>query len=185
MDDPFYLSLLVALGVVVVIAIVFRWVRYTVQRRKDLLRAHGYRLIHCLNAYSAWVDYQRDDALLDQSTDELTSPEPLAQALAIKEAAFPSLGQHMLRLLQAHSRLMEYLWQHNLLRLSQATGWVPAYQDPQYQQIRGAQEDLIEEVIAIVHEIIGETEQNWRRTGTDFSFSSSITMPTQVPGSGA
>ena len=160
MDDPYYLSLLVLLAAA------------AIRRRHERLRTQGYKLIHWLNAYSAWVDYQRDDALLDQTTEELTSPEPLAKALAIKDAAFPELSQHMVRLLQAHSRLMEYLWQHNLLRLSQATGWVPAYQDPPYQQIRGAQEDLIEEMISICHEIIGDTEVNWRRTGTDFTFSS-------------
>ncbi|MEO7390973.1 MAG: hypothetical protein ABIU58_02295 [Ramlibacter sp.] len=183
--DLFNLSLLAALGLAVIAAIVWRTVRYTARRRQDRLRAQGYRLIRWLNAYSAWVDYQRDDPLLERSTDELTSPEPLAKALAIKDAAFPALSQHMLRLLQAHSLLIEYLWQHNLLRLSQATGWVPAYQDPQYQQIRGAQEDLIEEMIALCHELMGDIGKTWQVTGSDFNFSSSLTMSTQTPGSGA
>lgn len=185
MDDPFNVSMLVVLGLAVIAAIAWRWMRYTAQRRLDRLRGQGYRLIHSLNAYSAWVDYQRDDPLVERSTDELTTPEPLARALAIKDSYFPALSQHMLRLLQAHSLLMEYLWQHNLLRLSQATGWVPAYQDPQYQQIRGAQEDLIEEMITLCHDLMGDTEKAWRPTGTDFNFSSSLEMSTQTPGSGA
>src|SRR5215213_6720406 len=110
MDDPFYMTVLVAIGIAIVATIALRWVAYVTQRRKERLRAQGYRLVHWLNAYSAWVDFHRDEALLESSTDELTCPEPLAQALAIKGAAFPELSQHMLRLLQAHSLLMEYLW---------------------------------------------------------------------------
>jgi hypothetical protein len=156
------------------------WARYLAHRRNQYLRARGYELIAALKAYSAWVDCQRDEPFLCRDADELSVPEPLARALGIK-AAFPALSQHTLRLLQAHSRLVEYLWQQNLLRLSQAVGWRPAYQDPQYLQIRGAQEDLIQEMIGMCQEAIGDRQQEWRRTGTDFSFSSDGPISTVPP----
>ena len=159
---------------------------YFAQRQRRLLRAQGLHLIYWLKAYSAWVDCQRDEPFLARDVDELALPEPLARALALKDAAFPDLSQHMVRLLQAHSRLIEYLWQHNLLRISLATGWQAAHEDSRYQQIRGAQEDLIEEMIALCQERIGESTREWKRTSSDFAFSSSLGLSTQQePASGS
>jgi hypothetical protein len=158
--------------------IVTGWARYAAVKRREALRARGYALISSLKAYSAWVDFQRDEPLVSSDTDELASPEPLACALRIRQAAFPGLSQHMLRLVQAHSRVIEYLWEQNLLRLSQAAAWRPPYLDPQYQQIRGAQEDLIQEIIGLCQEIIGDRSREWRRTGTDFAFSGSPSVTT-------
>jgi hypothetical protein len=156
------------------------------QRQRSRLHQQGLHLIYWLKAYSAWVDCQRDEPLLARDVDELALPEPLARVLALKEAAFPELSQHMVRLLQAHSRLIEYLWQHNLLRISQATGWQAAHEDSRYQQIRGAQEDLIEEMIASCQERIGESAREWKRTGSDFAFSSTLGITTlQEPASGS
>ncbi len=160
--------------------VIAAWVRYLAHRRREYLRARGYEFISALKAYSAWVDCQRDEPFVRRDTDELSVPEPLARALSIK-AVFPALSQHTLRLLQAHSRLVEYLWQQDLLRLSQAVGWRPAYQDPQYLQIRGAQEDLIQEMIGMCQEAIGDRQQEWRRTGTDFAFSSGGPISTVPP----
>jgi len=182
MNDFLFESLLVALAAAY---LVYRVVRYLARSRQERLRAQGYRLIHALNAYSAWVDCQRDEPFLAHSIDELSSPEPLTQARRVKEESFPTLSQHMVRLLQAHSRLIEYLWQQNLLRMGQAAGWRPAHQDAQYQQIRGAQEDLIQEMVALCREMIGESQREWRRTGTDFAFSNSVGISTtQGPASG-
>ena len=150
------------------------------------LRAQGYRLIHALREYSAWIDYQRDLPFTDRSLDELTSPEPLTHARRIKREFFPDLSQHMVRLLQAHSRVIEYLWQQNLVRLSQGSGWMPAYEDKQYQQLRGAQEELIDDMIELCRALIGDAGEPWRRTGSDFVFSnSSIDMSGTGPASRA
>jgi len=172
-DDLFIPSLIGALGLAAAAAAVYLWMRHASRVRARQLRAQGYRLIHALREYSAWIDYQRDLPFTARSLDELTSPAPLTQARHIKRDWFPELSQHMVRLLQAHSRVIEYLWQQNLLRLSQGSGWRPAHEDRQYQQLRGAQEDLIDEMIALCRDAIGDARQPWRRTGSDFSFSNS------------
>jgi hypothetical protein len=172
LDDFFIPFLIGASAFIAVGAVVYCWARHQRRVRARQLRAQGYRLIHALREYSAWIDYQRDVPLTARSLDELTSPEPLTQARQIKQDWFPQLTQHMVRLLQAHSRQIEYLWEQNLLRLSQGSGWRPAYEDKQYQQLRGAQEELMDEMIALCRAIIGDTSQPWRRTGSDFSFSS-------------
>lgn len=184
-DDLLVASLVGALSLVLAAGALYRWMRHVTRVRAEQLRIQGYQLIHALRAYSAWIEYQRDLPFTARSLDELTSPEPLTQARRIKRESFPALSEHMVLLLQAHSRVIEYLWQQNLLRLSQGSGWRPAYEDPQYQQLRGAQEDLIGEMIDICRQLCGDARQPWRRTGTDFSFSNSLNVTRPGPASRA
>jgi hypothetical protein len=180
--DKFLLPAIAALALMVVATAIYRWMRHLAQDRLARRQAQGHRLIHALQAYSAWIDIQRDSSFTASSLDELTSPEPLTLARQIKSEWFPTLQQDMLRLLQAHSRMIEYLWQQNLLRLSQGAGWRPAYEDNQYLQLRGAQEDLIDEMIFSCRQLIGETEHAWRPTGSDFAFgNSSLGLPSNGP----
>jgi hypothetical protein len=182
--EKLFLPAIAALALMVVATAVYRWMRHLSQDRAARQRAQGHRLIHALQAYSAWIDSQRDSSFTASSLDELTSPEPLTMALHIKSQWFPSLQQDMLRLLQAHSRMIEYLWQQHLLRMSQGAAWRPVHEDNQYLQLRGAQEDLIDEIIFSCRELIGETEHAWRPTGSDFAFSNNgLGLPSNGPAS--
>jgi hypothetical protein len=169
--------LLSFVAAVVVAVALAAWVAHLVRNRHEDLRARGYELIACLKAYGAWIDCHRDDLPVPHDLDELALPEPLARACAVKDGAFPSLSQHMLQLLQAHSRLVECLWRRNLLRLTQGAGR-PAWRDPQYLHVRGAIEDLLEEIIGLTQEKIGDRTRSWRGTGTDFSFSGGVSGTT-------
>jgi hypothetical protein len=180
-DNLLIPSLIGAFSLAAAAAAAYFWARHLSRVRTRQLRAQGYRLIHALQEYSAWIDYQRDLPFAAQSLDEITSPEPLTQACRIKREWFPGLSQHMVHLLQAHSRVIEYLWQQNLVRPSQGSGWQPAYEDKQYQQLRGAQEDLIDDMIALCRELIGDAREPWRRTGSDFAFTNS-SLDMSLPG---
>lgn len=184
MNDLLLISAIAALGVMFACAFVLRWIRLARRRRARMRRVQAYRLIHALRAYSAWIDSCRDLPFTARSLDELTSPAPLTLVRRIKREFFPSLAPSMVLLLQAHSRVIEYLWEQSLLRLSQGSAWVPAYQDAQFLQLRGAQEDLMDEMIAKCRELIGETPQVWQPTGSDFSFSNSVGRVSQGPASG-
>ncbi|MDF2466145.1 MAG: hypothetical protein K0Q43_4380 [Ramlibacter sp.] len=172
-DDLLIPSLIGAFCLTAAVAAVYLWARHVGRVRAEELRAQGYRLIHALQEYSAWIDFQRDLPLTARDVDELASPEPLTQARRIMRECFPDISQHMVRLLQAHSRVIEYLWQQNLVRLSQGSGCQPAYEDKQYQQLRGAQEDLIDDMIALCRDLIGDASEPWHRTGSDFAFTNS------------
>jgi hypothetical protein len=185
MNDLLFLSAIAALGFMAACALLLQWLRAVRRRRAGLRRVQAYRMIHALRAYSAWVESCRDLPFTGRSLDELTSPAPLTAARQIKREFFPSLAQYMVLLLQAHSRVMEYLWERSLLRLSQESAWQPAHQDARYQQLRGAQEDLIDELIARCRELVGDTPQVWERTGSDFAFSNSISRASQGPASGS
>jgi hypothetical protein len=170
MDDTFLLWFLAGFGLIVLGLLLFRWVRNIRRNRNALRRAHGFSLIHSLRAYSAWVQCQRDLPFTAKSFDELTSPAPLTRAREIKRDWFPSLSQHLAGLLQTHSRLIEYLWEQDLQRLSQGMAWRPAHLDSQYQQLRATQEELIDEMIGVCREIIGDADRHWQSTGSDFAF---------------
>jgi hypothetical protein len=171
MNDIVLNSLAAALMLVAAGISLFQWWRHVNRVRTARLRSQGYRLIHALQAYSAWIDAQRDLPFTAHSLDELTSPEPLTRARAIKRESFPSLAPHMVRLLQAHSHVIEYLWQQSLLRLSQGAAWRPVHEDQPYRQLRGAQEELIDEMIVQCRELIGDARTPWHATGSDFAFS--------------
>lgn len=102
---PLVLLLVIAAAVVLLHAIARR-----IRRRRQRLREHGWRLVHELKAYSAWVDSLRGEPFLSTEPEELTSAEALRQARAIARAHFPQLSQAMLRLLRADSQLMRHLW---------------------------------------------------------------------------
>ena len=57
--DPLLPLLLVA--VVLAIALVLWRLRVRVVRRVARRRAAGYQLIDCLKAYTAWIDWHRDE----------------------------------------------------------------------------------------------------------------------------
>jgi hypothetical protein len=179
MNDLPLVSAIAALGLMAMSAVVLQWVRVGKRRRQKIQRAQGYRLIHALRAYSEWIESQRDRRVTERSLDELTSPGPLALAGQIKREWFPTLGRYMVPLLQAHSRFIEYLWEQSLMRLSQGSAWRPAHQDAQYQQLRSTQEELIDDMIAACRELMGESPEVWRPTGSDFVFSSALERASQ------
>jgi len=183
MNDLLIPTLIAALAMVGAGLVALHWVRRIRRARAEQRRAQGYGLIHALRAYSAWIEYQRDLPFTARSLDELTSPEPLTRAREIRREWFPTLSQHMVRLLQTHIRMIEYLWQQDLLRLNGGSAWRPAYLDPQYQRLRGAQEELMDEMIDLCGELIGDSDEGWDDTGSDFALgsSTSVGMPSQGP----
>lgn len=161
---------------------VLLWARRLARVRADELRAQGYRLIHALSEYSAWIDFQRELPVSARDLDELAAPDPLVEAGRITRKCFPDMAQHMHRLLQAHSRVIEYLWQQKLVRMSDASGSPPVSDERQYAQLRGAQEDMIDDMVELCRELIGDAREPWQRTGSDFAFSASSMGISSRPG---
>lgn len=179
MDDFFRLlpaGALAGLGAVLLAGLLLRW--WVVRRKAEQARrrADGHALIAALNAYAAWVDLQRDAPLPPPRPSNASAapeplPAPLREALRLKDASFPHLAHPMVQLLLSHSRLMELLWQHALLRIS-GGGNPPVYRDPAYLALRDRQEELLQILVAACRSQIGETENRWSRTGSDFVLSS-------------
>jgi len=178
--DDYIPLLLVALAIGV--AIVLWRVRVQFARVAARRRAAGYRLMDCLKAYTAWIDWHRDEPLLHQDPESLNIPAALAQAVQIKDEHFPELAKLMLQLLQTHRQLMEYLWEENILRMTHSGHQRPYYADPRYHQLRDTQDAALDSLFLRCRELIGDANSEWRHTRSDFTFSSETGMSTPSNG---
>ena len=168
--------ILVGLGLAVAFAL---WrVRVRFVRRAARRRAAGYRLMDCLKAYTAWIDWHRDEPLLHRDPESLSIPAALAQAVQIKDEFVPELSKLMVQLLQTHRELMQYLWEENILRMTHAGHQRPYYADPRYHQLRDTQDAALDTLFLRCRELIGDANTEWRHTRSDFSFSSETGMTT-------
>jgi len=165
LDSPLALVPVIVAAVAVVHALV-----RLVRRRRQRRREQGWRLVHELKAYAAWIESLGGEPFASTSPEELTSAQPLRNARAIVHRHFPPLGQAVLRLLRADNQLMRYLWEQKLLRLSDPAAWVAPERDPAYRQLRDTQDDLIDEIIAGCQELTGDRARPWRGTEMDSDF---------------
>jgi len=182
LDNALLLSLSLVAGGAVLGGLWF--VRSRIVRRVMRRRNAAYKLMDCLKAYSAWIDWHRDEPLLHQSPEDLTLPAALAQAGQIKDEFLPELSGLMVKLLQTHRELMQYFWEENILRMTQSS-LRPYYADPRYHHLRDMQDAALDSLFLRCRQAIGEDDVNWHRTRTDFSFSSgSMGMPSHpsLPG---
>jgi hypothetical protein len=173
-------QLLALLPLVWALASLYRWVHRRSRREQRQRKAQGYRLIHALNSYSAWLDFLRSEALADGVQDQLAWPEALLRAREIIQLSFPALSTQLLRLLEGDSRLMGSMWQQELRRQTQPAELFVSGRDPDYQQLREDQEMLIQEMIARCRQTIGDSVNAWRRTGAEFDFSNSSSLTSSV-----
>jgi hypothetical protein len=172
--------LLLALALALAVALLLLFARARSSRRSARRRAAALRLMDCLKAYSAWVDWHRDEPLLHQNPEELSLPAALAQAAQIRDQWLPELSGLLLQLLQTHRQLMVYFWEENLLRMTQAS-LRPYYADPRYHHLRDLQDAALDSLFLRCRQLIGQEELVWHRTRSDFSFSSGLNHPS-TPG---
>lgn len=174
--DPLSPWLYAALGLAIVLVL---WrLRVRARRRAARRRAAGYELMDCLKAYSAWIDWHRDEPLLHQNPEELSIPAVLKQAVRIKDEHFPELSKPMVQLLQTHRALMEYFWEENILRMQHAGGTLrPHYADPRYHRLRDQQDSALDSLFLRCRQLIGDDSRAWTRTRSDFSFSGGMSVP--------
>lgn len=183
MPLPTDLDTLMPLAIVAIalaVAVVLWRLRVRAVRRAARRRHAGYQLMDALKAYSAWIDWHRDEPLLHQDPETLSIPAALAQAVQIKDEHFPQLARLMLQLLQAHRELMQYLWEENILRMS-GSSQRPHYADPRYHQLRDAQDATLDSLFLRCRELIGDTDSGWKRTRSDFSFSNGLNSTPSTP----
>lgn len=180
---PLMMPLAIAAAAIAVVLLLWR-LRSDAVRRAARRRAAGYQLMDCLKAYTAWIDWHRDEPLLHQDPENLGIPAALAQAVQVKDEHFPELSRLMVQLLQTHRELMQYLWEENILRMSGGGSQRPHYADPRYHQLRDTQDAALDSLFLRCRELIGDQEVPWRRTRSDFSFSGGLSTPAQesLPG---
>ena len=175
LTDPDNIVPLLLVALAIAVAVVLWRLRARMVRRAARRRAAGYQLMDCLKAYTVWIDWHRDEPLLHQDPETLSIPASLKQAVELKDEHFPELAKLMLQLLQTHRELMKYLWEENILRMTQSS-LRPYYADPRYHHLRDLQDAALDSLFLRCRQLIGEDDLNWSRTRSDFSFSSGMGM---------
>ena len=169
-SDLMFPLLLVAAALAVAVAL---WrLRTRLLKHMARRRQAGYQLMDSLKAYTVWIDWHRDEPQLHQDPATLTIPAALARAVAIKDQHFPELSKLMVQLLHTHSALMQYLWEENILRMTHASPLRPHYADPRYHNIRDRQDATLDSLFLRCRQLVGDSDSEWHRTRSDFSFSS-------------
>ena len=177
-DPDTVLPLAIVALALAVVAVLWR-LRLRLVRTAARRRAAGYQLMDCLKAYTAWIDWHRDEPLLHQDPETLSIPAALKQAVHIKDEHFPELSKLMVQLLQTHRELMAYLWEENILRMSGGGTQRPYYADPRYHALRDTQDAALDSLFLRCRQLIGDGDSQWRRTRSDFSFSSGLGASSQ------
>jgi hypothetical protein len=172
-SDTYLLLLAAGMGFALAVALGVWRARVRSRRR----RMAGYVLLDCLKAYSAWMDYQREELFQTRDPEDLGTPDPLLRACEIKDEWFPQLSSQMVRLLHSHRQMMEYLWEQRILRLSQASARASIHSDPRYQQLRDLQDATMDGMFVRCRQLIGDSGRKWRPTRSDFAFSSGLSVP--------
>lgn len=174
-------SLLLGLAIALAVAALLWHLRSLNVRRTSRRRAAGYELIDCLKAYSAWIDWHRDEPLLHQNPEELSIPAALARACQVKDEWLPELSPLMVKLLESHRELMRYFWEESILRMTHSGSPRPYYADPRYHHLRDMQDGALDSLFMRCRELIGDNDAEWHRTRSDFTFSSGLSHPS-TPG---
>jgi hypothetical protein len=182
-DPELAFPLLLAAASLAIALVLWRiWSRML--RQASRRRHAGYQMMDALKAYTVWIDWHRDEPLVHQAPDRVGIPAPLARAVDIQDRHFPELTRLMQQLLRTHRQLVQYLWEDTVLRTTHAPTLRPHYADPRYHQLRDAQDAALDSLFARCRERIGQTESGWRRTRSDFNFSSAMSGTSSRPTSG-
>lgn len=170
--NEFLTPVLVPIALLLTGAALWRWSRVRLRQRRKRQHDQGYLLIHELKAYAAWLESLPNEPQLD--AEDLSCGETLRNARQIVDRSFPALSQDLLRLRQADSELVRHLWRREVARLSQPAALEPLPRDRTYRQLRDAQQELIEELIARCQVLLGERGRAWRSTDMDSDFNPSF-----------
>jgi len=154
------------------------WLRRRARQRDRQLCRQGWRLIHELKAYAAWIDALRSDPLLAADAEASAAAQALRHAHAIIEADFPQLMPSLARLRDTDTRLLACLSQ---LDQPGAPAALSMQRDPDYRRLHEEQDDLVEELIARCQVLMGERHGEWRRTDMDTEFATSFSLATTPP----
>jgi hypothetical protein len=166
------------LGAAALLVATITWLRRRAQARQQRVRREGWRLVHDLKAYGAWLEALRGEYAAAAESEEsvLASAEALRSARAIMQGDFPALLRASDRLVQGDSRLVALLWPRRVHRGEEAAGRRPAQPAAGYRELLEDQLDLVEELIARCQVLTGDRDAVWQGTDIDADFAPSFNL---------
>ena len=99
-------------------------------RLREVRRLKALELLDALARYSEWAAAQRRAPFFQGDGEDASLP--LEQARQIKQGWFPELAGDMVEILIVHNRLVDFLWNQQLLRLKDPEGWLESDHDTRF-----------------------------------------------------
>jgi hypothetical protein len=96
-------------------------------RWRDLRRQQAEQALDALARYSEWLAAQRRSAAF--LGDWPSERSPLTEVRELQQAAFPELASAMVRLLEVHARVLDFLWRQQCLRQRDPEAWLESDHD--------------------------------------------------------
>ena len=102
-------------------------------RLREVRRLKALELLDALDRYSEWVASQRR-ATFFQGEGE-NAETPLEEARHIKQGWFPELAGDMVEILIVHNRMVDFLWNQQLLRFKDPESWLESDHDSRFLEL--------------------------------------------------
>ncbi len=122
-------------------------------RLREVRRLKALELLDALERYSEWVAGQRRATFFEGEGAE--GETPLEEARHIKQGWFPELAGDMVEIMVVHNRLVDFLWNQQLLRLRDPERWMESDHDGRFlelwRQHRYALEDVQLKLRGLAH----------------------------------
>ncbi|GAC1599250.1 MAG: hypothetical protein NVS3B2_00080 [Ramlibacter sp.] len=101
-------------------------------RLREVRRQKALELLDALGLYSDWVAGQRRATFFQGEGEQVTA---LEEARHIKQGWFPELAGDMVEILVVHSRLVNFLWNQQLLRFRDPERWLESDHDSRFLEL--------------------------------------------------
>jgi hypothetical protein len=102
-------------------------------RLREVRRLKALELLDALDRYSEWVAAQRRATFFQGEGEDAETP--LEEARHIKQGWFPELADDLVEILIVHSRLVDFLWNQQLLRLKDPERWLESDHDSRFLEL--------------------------------------------------
>ncbi len=102
-------------------------------RLREVRRLKALELLDALDRYSDWVAFQRRATFFQGEGD--AAETPLEEARHIKQGWFPELAGDMVEILIVHNRLVDFLWNQQVLRYKDPERWLESDHDNRFLQL--------------------------------------------------
>jgi hypothetical protein len=102
-------------------------------RLREVRRLKALELLDALDRYSEWVAGQRRTTFFQGEGD--AAETPLEEARHIKQGWFPELAGDMVEIMVVHNRLVDFLWNQQLLRFKDPEKWMESDHDSRFLEL--------------------------------------------------
>ena len=104
-------------------------------RLREVRRLKALELLDALDRYSDWVASQRRAAFFQGEGEGDEAETPLEEARHIKQGWFPELAGDMVEIMVVHNRMIDFLWNQQLLRSKDPERWMESDHDSRFLEL--------------------------------------------------